>query len=104
MHFLAIFDALFCYRCILLQTNRTIFMERAHKQCTNLYFIFSFFLLNLCFSEVQAIHHSGKKAMELLVIHSFDSSLYEYPRFNNLMADDLNNEKIQDKNHKFYIY
>lgn len=78
-------------------------MERAHRQCAILYLIFSFFLLNLCFSEIQAMPHSGKKTMELLIIHSFDNSLSDYPRFNHLVTEVLKKEKIQANIQIFYL-
>ncbi len=69
------------------------------------YITFFLFLLYTIINtfEAQSTNFVNKEQMNLLIIHSFDSSVADYPTFNKLVAENLKEKKISVNTQIFYL-
>lgn len=54
-------------------------------------------------AQSQSVNSTGKKKINLLIVHSFEETLPDYPKFNKLVAEDLKQEKVSANIQIFYL-
>ena len=64
---------------------------------------FLLFLLSTTLVYSQCVDLSDKKSINLLLVHSFDNGLPDYPRFNKLLEEHMNGAKLPVRTTIFYL-
>ena len=64
---------------------------------------FLLFLLSTTLVYSQCVDLSNKKSINLLLVHSFDNGLPDYPRFNKLLEEHLSGAKLPVRTTIFYL-
>ncbi len=64
---------------------------------------FLLFLLSTTLVYSQCVRPFRQKSINLLLVHSFDNGLPDYPRFNKLLEEHMNGAKLPVRTTIFYL-